>query len=995
MNSKKLTVSIRQDFTDKATTEELGRSGRGWTNSELDLEQFIEHIQNGYPFTHQFFGGRKTKEQFQQTNVLVADIDKDMTVDQALDDKFIKAHGTLIYTTPRHTQKQHRFRVVFVLDRLIFDPNVYESMYEGLMTKLPFTDPAVRSAAQFFQGSSTAQFWMLNKSIPDPMINKLINAGVESAIEKHTPSRIEKLTPRTLVKVKNKGLQELQTLAAQTSISCPFETHTDKNPSAFVKVNKQGVRGVECRSCEKEGWSEPLAVDDEFGCFDRLVNDFSNTENSHFPYQGLTRFDHTLETSMGKSNYHLSNSKHVEMKELFPGIHLIKSPKGSGKTVLMSSIVNRIKEPSIRKKLGLSQVDGGRTILIGHRQTLIRESAQKLGLECYLDTEGYDTKINSFRKTLNGSMVKIRTHKPQHYAVCLDSLSSRVRPEYEQYDVVIIDESEQVFSHFLSDHMAHPTSNFNILSKLIKQAKLVFLLDADLDRVTLTGVLSCLSTENPTRVDLKKQQQDLQKLYCHLNIFTPEKRKLELFTSKNQLQRDLISNLKAGKRCFVTSNSKKFVERLYDSCVEAFKNKSFELVVSDRGDDEIVRHFLKNIKTEILTKDALFSSPSIGTGIDITFPENSKQVDVVYGFFETNINTHFDVDQQLGRVRHPGKVKVWVSPTRHRKSTDIDTIRQEILFNQKVKGLQFYLDQNGAHASMGKHPFVDLLATIIASRRLSMNRLRENFILHKQKTAWDVENVEHNELLAEGGKIIDKAGRVTRTKKLQLRLLAALDITEAQRYELDEKKKINLPLTEVEKTELNKYWIKHFYRQEVTKQLLDFDDEGKTRTKIALLERVINLNNKLVRYKDIHVESMMVEESKLNPDQLRKPVLLRELLIAAGIFNPTTMSFDLDVTYTTASLAKFVKLLTPTKNRIQFEHVFDREVNDSLEAKPIAQLGSLLRMMGLGHEAIKKNKGGGMSVYRINRILYCEIMDVIQLRASQKTTNTADEPIGE
>ena len=983
MNSKKLMVSIRLDFTDKATKEDLGKSGRGWTVSELDLEQFIDHIKNGYPFTHQFFGGRKTKEQFKQTNVLVADINDNMTVEQALDDEFIKANGTLIYTTPRHTQEQHRFRVVFALDRLIFDPNVYESLYGGLMKKIPFADPNVRSSAQFFQGSSTTQVWILDRSIPDALINKLINAGVESEIEKHISPRIKELTPKTLVQVKNKGLHELQTLTAKTSISCPFGTHPDKNPSAFVLISKQGVRGVQCRSCGEKRWSEPLAMDDEFGYFDRLVNDFSNMENSHFPYQGLTRFDHTLETSMGKSNYHKSSSKHVQMKELFHGIHLIKSPKGTGKTVLMSSIVSRVKDPNMRKKLDLSQVDGGRTILIGHRQTLIRESAQKLGLECYLDTEGYDTKIDSSTKPLNGSVVEIRTHKPQHYAVCLDSLSSRVRPEYEQYDVVIIDESEQVFSHFLSEHMAHPSSNFDVLSRLLKQAKLVFLLDADLDRVTLTGVLTCLSTFNSRGLDLAKQKHDVLKLYCHLNTYMPDKRKLELFTSKNHLHSDLISNIKEGKRCFVTSNSKKFVEGLYDECVKEFKEKSFELVVSDRGDDEIVRYFLKNIKTEILKKDALFASPSIGTGIDITFPDNSKQVDVVYGFFETNVNTHFDIDQQLARVRHPGQVKVWISPKRHRKSTDVETIRQEILFNQKVKGLQYYLDQNGAHASMGQHPFVDLLSTIIASRRQSMNRLRENFILYKQKTGWNVESVEHNELLAQDGKLLRQASRVTRTKKLQSRLLAAADITEAQRVELDDKKKKNDAMTDDEKAALNKYWITHFYRQEITKKLLDFDDEGKTRQKINLLERVIDPKNKLVRYQDIDVETAMVIESKLTPNQLRKPVLLRELLIAAGIFDPTTMSFVLDVSYTAQSLFKFVELLKSKEAKDRFTYVFDKEVNENIEQRPIVQVGSLLKMVGLGHEAIKKNKGGGMSVYQLNPVSYGEIMEIIQLRASK------------
>jgi hypothetical protein len=75
--------------------------------------------------------------------------------------------------------------------------------------------------------------------------------------------------------------------------------------------------------------------------------------------------------------------------------------------------------------------------------------------------------------------------------------------------------------------------------------------------------------------------------------------------------------------------------------------------------------------------------------------------------------------------------------------------------------------------------------------------------------------------------------------------------------------------------------------------------------------------------------------------------------------------------------------------------VFDKEVNDNIEQRPIVQVGSLLKMVGLGHEAIKKNKGGGMSVYQLNPVSYGEIMEIIQLRVSQKSTETAGEPIGD
>ena len=66
----------------------------------------------------------------------------------------------------------------------------------------------------------------------------------------------------------------------------------------------------------------------------------------------------------------------------------------------------------------------------------------------------------------------------------------------------------------------------------------------------------------------------------------------------------------------------------------------------------------------------------MGTGIDITFPENISHVDGVYGLFEAKINTHFDIDQQLSRVRHPKYVRVWISPETFNFETETDPINQ-------------------------------------------------------------------------------------------------------------------------------------------------------------------------------------------------------------------------------------------------------------------------------------------------------------------------------
>ena len=42
-----------------------------------------------------------------------------LTIDEAMASPFVRDNATVIYTTPRHTPEEHRFRIVFVLDRRI------------------------------------------------------------------------------------------------------------------------------------------------------------------------------------------------------------------------------------------------------------------------------------------------------------------------------------------------------------------------------------------------------------------------------------------------------------------------------------------------------------------------------------------------------------------------------------------------------------------------------------------------------------------------------------------------------------------------------------------------------------------------------------------------------------------------------------------------------------------------------------------------------------
>jgi Origin of replication binding protein len=988
MKNRKIRVAIRCDMVNKADESQLNLSGTGWENVEITVEQLVEHVEKGFPFTHQFSGGHRKKENFLGADILVADIDDGMSIEDAFAHPFVKNYASLLYTTASHTEGRNRYRIIFLLDKRVNGAESYEAMYAKLMSIIP-TDRNIKSCAQFFFGNTKTQVHWILKSIPDEKIYKMVGGGMEERIRASNPPSPAELTSDTLVKVKYKNLQLLSSLPERTSIHCPFKTHADKNPSAFVKINSEGTRGVECRSCGQSGWTENIQFrEDAFGYFEKMVKEYANQENSHFQYRGFTNHDHELETSMARSNYHVTDSKLLLIEETIPGINLIKSPKGSGKTHALSKIVSSFKNSDFRDFIGLKDE---RVILIGHRQSLIRESAEKLGLECYLDTGAFDTKRASAEDEIYSSSQL--TLKPQYYAVCLDSLHNRILLNQESYGVVIIDESEQVFSHFLSEQMKFPTSNFEVLSHLIRRAKYVFCLDADLDTITLAGVISCMRhSKVQERDSIRKETLQLKTISCHLNVYKPTERQLNLYVSRNHLLDDLRKSISGGKRCFVTSNNKKFIQGLFIAFSKTYGSKAFKLIVSGLGDDEKIGFFLKNIKTEILNYDAVWASPTIGTGIDITFPNNEAKIDCVYGFFDGGINTHFDIDQQLARVRDPGIVNVWISPKNARQSVSREVILQELLHSDQVNGLRYYLNASGAHSSPGEHPFSELLTQVVAVRRRSMNRLQHNFIEHKNKCGWLVVKVEGEEVAKHNGSIIGKAGAKQRRLAMIARLMSAENIGFKQMQAIKSLKDKHKPLTDEQKASWAKYNLKWFYGEDVTPELIVRDNDGKMKKQIKILEAMINPTLKYHHYKDVkrNLFLSMAYDGEFNLLLFQRAVFLREVFAAIGFYDLATFSFKPNATYGTANLGDFINLMQ--KYQEGFTQLFNKVVNDHLTQKPASQVRTLLMLAGLNQVQVKANKGGGSSVYKINPQIFQSLLNIIERRAQRaKTTDEQDE----
>jgi hypothetical protein len=313
-----------------------------------------------------------------------------------------------------------------------------------------------------------------------------------------------------------------------------------------------------------------------------------------------------------RSNIHIFNSRYIGIRELEPGITFVKSAKGSGKTEVLRSLTK----------------DTDRVLMITHRVALTGQSCKRLRLVSYSDVE-------------KGPILERRL------GICLDSLPrlswqrrdgrGRFVREYNEFKTVIIDESEQVLAHFLGGTIKERDRRevFLLFRRLLQQAQRIVVLDADLNWLSFE-MISKLANATPISRYWRPEEganSNLRLCHIYLNEHTTE-RQIEIFKMEEQLVADLIQALRDGKRVFVTSNSKTRIEQLTALIDEEFECKLRIIqVTSATTSNEEVRRLIDDVGVEALKYRAILTSPSMGTGVDITFGGDAEEFDVVYGFF--------------------------------------------------------------------------------------------------------------------------------------------------------------------------------------------------------------------------------------------------------------------------------------------------------------------------------------------------------------------------
>ncbi|MBC3810102.1 plasmid replication protein, CyRepA1 family [Undibacterium aquatile] len=444
---------------------------------------------------------------------------------------------------------------------------------------------------------------------------------------------------------------------------------------------------------------------------------------------------------------------HLKQKDII----LLKSPKGTGKTQWLKAYLKP--GPFPRKRSVLQ---------IGHRKSLERSLSNELILTCYSDDK----------------QPAIR------YAVTVDSLELVT----STYDVLVIDEIEQVLRHLCGDTVRERRASiFSIFVNLIQNAKQVICCDAD-----LTGEL--------TSHLIAKLRSNFEQDNVALIINEPKaNRHIDVYEDKYHLIADLIVDVSDGKRVYVPVGRLDLAEKL-EKLLRYCRMPSGEKlrVLSLNGEtsqSELAKNFFASPSVEAKKYDVLIATSTLSTGVSI----NCKHFDAVYGIFDSRPYTFQDCDQAISRVRRCGSVKVWIHKGQGRKYQSLEQAKQGPIAKEIVTR-KYWL---GEQAALNE---AEVLAVDVLSRidfyedEWSFDR-KNKFIEMKQTDGWFVTEIKQQTSLTKAGKELMRIS-VDPSGDAKYRRILEADNLEVEDFETISHK--NEKSAE-EKLAIDKYWIAQFY----------------------------------------------------------------------------------------------------------------------------------------------------------------------------------------
>ena len=350
----------------------------------------------------------------------------------------------------------------------------------------------------------------------------------------------------------------------------------------------------------------------------------------------------------------------------------IKSGIGSGKTSALKKLIADNQDKSV--------------LYIGKNIAYVRNSAEVLGLDDYLDEEKFP-KINEKGYPIHNRGL----WKAKKLSICYPSLKKlrKLNGNLAKFDIVIIDEARQLLAFSATASILNDKHSLaSYMGKLVKHADLVVCLDADLDNLTIKAIE--LHRGNDETFDVYWNQYPSlsgKKAYmCRspseiISLATELARKKKKFAIVGDWT-PKIGKQKKGKYPIPY-----IAELLKEVGLE--EHEIFTLHGDNSKEEEQV-NVLKNpdkYLNEKLEKGliAFLASPSITSGWSY---KSNEKFDFVLGFYPHAILTANEIVQQLRRFRDTNDYFVWIKANNQHTGYEIENLEdiwEELYGYQKAE----------------------------------------------------------------------------------------------------------------------------------------------------------------------------------------------------------------------------------------------------------------------------------------------------------------------
>jgi hypothetical protein len=483
------------------------------------------------------------------------------------------------------------------------------------------------------------------------------------------------------------------------------------------------------------------------------------------------------------------------------GVVCLASDMGTGKTELLAILRKENPELSFLNN--------------GHRVNLLKNLSDRLQTAMYSAISCSDWS------------------KAKALSITVDSLY-KMANDLQAYDILFIDEACQYVAHLLKSKTCkeHRGAILEVLEYLVYNAKLVVLADAHLDDLTIDFFM--------------KMRSEGEKPYIIKNEYRSGGRQVHWYEGPNSSAIVAVfhAQLMLGQKLMLVSDSKRFIKKLEralngleplldDDTPEPESDQQIKVwaIHSDNSGSEENVIFIREINVAIKDIDALLTTPSLGTGVDIS----TYHFDAVFGVFHAVSQSATECAQQLWRYRHNVALHVWVAPRPPfgYAETNARHIKEKILQKNEMTAFLIRIDKETGKRGAEKDWALDTSCQIEAQRNWSINNLRADLrsLLEEMGntivSAGDgVDDGAHKWIKAAGVAIDEEHYRkVANAKNIDRRTYTA---RQHQDY-----------LKPEEALECEKFRIHDTYGMSVTPELVEQDDGGRLIKKIVALEAIL------------------------------------------------------------------------------------------------------------------------------------------------------------